>query len=120
MSPFLEQMSEERYAIQWCRNIPPTVPRYVSSSVNCGVVSVILSLFTYVEIEFNFFAGRHFQNGFRKQFSNILIDVVRTPTNALFINLVKSFKLTLKYTIISFLHVSVFNDHNQGGLFVPN
>ena len=32
---------------------------------------------------------------------------VHSPTNALFINLVKSFKFTLKYTIISLLHVSV-------------
>ena len=38
--------------------------------------------------------------------------VVHSPTNALFINLVKSFKFTLKYTIISLLHVSVFNDHH--------
>jgi len=34
--------------------------------------------------------------------------------------LVKSFKFTLKYTIISLLHVSVFNDHHQGALSVPN
>ena len=46
--------------------------------------------------------------------------VVHTPTNALFINLVKSFKFTLKYTIISLLHVSVFNDHHQRSLSVPN
>jgi len=39
--------------------------------------------------------------------------VVHTPTNVLFINLVKSFKFTLKYTIISLLHVSVFNDHKE-------
>jgi len=45
---------------------------------------------------------------------------VHTPTNALFINLVRSFKFTLKYTIISLLHVSVFNDHHQGALSVPN
>ena len=45
---------------------------------------------------------------------------VHSPTNALFINLVKSFKFTLKYTIISLLHVSVFNDHHQGVLSVPN
>ena len=32
---------------------------------------------------------------------------VHSPTNALFINLVKTFKFTLKYTIISLLHVSV-------------
>ena len=37
-----------------------------------------------------------------------------------FINLVKSFKLTLKCTIISLLHVSVFNDRHQGALSVPN
>jgi len=39
---------------------------------------------------------------------------VHTLTNALFINLFRSFKFTLKYTIISLLHVSVFNDHHQG------
>ena len=48
------------------------------------------------------------------------IYVVHSPTNALFINLVKSFKFTLKYTIISLLHVSVFNDHHQGALSVHN
>jgi len=48
------------------------------------------------------------------------IYLVHTPTNALFINLVKSFKFTLKYTIISLLHVSVFNGHHQGALSVPN
>ena len=37
-----------------------------------------------------------------------------------FINLVTSFKFTLKYTIISLLHVSVFNDHHQRALSVPN
>jgi len=45
---------------------------------------------------------------------------VHTSTNTLFIKLVKSFKFTLKYTIISLLHVSVFNGHNQGALSVPN
>jgi len=50
----------------------------------------------------------------------IIIYAVCTPTNALFINLVKSSKFTLKYTIISLLHVSVFNDHHQGALSVPN
>ena len=48
------------------------------------------------------------------------IYVVHSPTNALFINLVKSFKFTLKYTIISLLHVSVFNDHHQRAFSVPN
>ena len=48
------------------------------------------------------------------------IHAVHSPTNALFINLVKSFKSTLKYTIISLLHVSVFNDHHQGALSVPD
>jgi len=38
------------------------------------------------------------------------MDVVHSQTNALFINLVKSFKFRLKYII---LHVSVFNDHHQ-------
>ena len=46
------------------------------------------------------------------------ICAVHSPTNVIFINLVKSFKFTLKYTIISLLHVSVFNDHHQGALFV--
>jgi hypothetical protein len=32
----------------------------------------------------------------------------------------KSFKFTLKYTLISLLRVSVFNDHHQGALSVPN
>ena len=40
------------------------------------------------------------------------IYAVHTPTNALFMNLGKSFKFTLKYTIISLLNVSVFNDHS--------
>ena len=48
------------------------------------------------------------------------IYVVHSPTNALFINLVKSFKFMLKYTIISLLHVPVFNDHHQGALSVFN
>jgi len=34
--------------------------------------------------------------------------------------MVKSFKFTLKYTIISLRHVSVFNDHHQGDISVPN
>ena len=46
--------------------------------------------------------------------------VVHSPTNSLFINLVKSFKFTLKYTMISLLHVSVFKDHHQGAVCVPN
>jgi hypothetical protein len=48
------------------------------------------------------------------------IYVLHSPTNALFIKLVKSFKFTLKYTIISLLRVSVFNDHHQGDLSVPD
>jgi len=48
------------------------------------------------------------------------IYIVHTPMNALFINLVKSFKFTLKYAIISLLHVSICNDHHQGTLSVPN
>ena len=46
-------------------------------------------------------------------------DVVYTPTNALFINLVKNSKFTSKYTTISLLHISVFNDHHQGALSLP-
>jgi len=48
------------------------------------------------------------------------IYAVPSPTNALLINLVKSFKFTLKYTIISLLHASVFNDHHQEAFSVPN
>ena len=48
------------------------------------------------------------------------IYVVQSPRNAPFINLVKSFKFTLKYTITSLLHVSVFNDHHQVALSVPD
>jgi len=48
------------------------------------------------------------------------IYVVHSPTNTLFINLVKSFKFALKYTIISLLHVSVFINHHQGALSVSN
>jgi len=40
------------------------------------------------------------------------INIVHSPTNALFVNLVKSFKFTLKYTIISHLYVSLFSDHH--------
>jgi len=50
----------------------------------------------------------------------ITVNVAHTPANVLFINFGKSFKFTLKYTIISILHVSVFNDHHQGDLSVPN
>jgi hypothetical protein len=48
------------------------------------------------------------------------IYVVYTPTNALFIDLVKSSKFTLKYTLISLLHALVFNDHHHGALPVPD
>jgi len=53
-----------------------------------------------------------FQRAFRNLRSSL-------TSNALFINLVKSFKFTLKYTILSLLHVSVFNplkpnDHYSG------
>jgi len=51
---------------------------------------------------------------------NFEICIVHSPTNALFINLAKSFKFTLKYTIISLLHISVFNDRHQGALSAPN
>ena len=51
---------------------------------------------------------------------SLVIYIVYSQTNALFINLVRSLKFTLKYTIISLLHVSVFDDHHQGALSVPN
>ena len=50
----------------------------------------------------------------------IKIDAVHKPTNALFISSVKSFKFSLKYTIISLLHVSVLNDNHQGDISVYN
>ena len=48
------------------------------------------------------------------------IYIVHSPTNVLFINFVKSFKFTLKYTITLLLHASVFKDHHQGTLSLPN
>jgi len=51
---------------------------------------------------------------------HIELYAVHTPANALFINLAKSFRFALKYKIISLMHVSVFNDHHQGALSVPN
>ena len=47
-------------------------------------------------------------NYFYRRTVHLEIYAVHSPTNALFINLVNSFKFTLKYTIISLLHVSVF------------
>jgi len=47
------------------------------------------------------------------------IYIAHSPTNALFINLVKSFKFTIKYTIISLLHVLVLTDRHQGAISVP-
>jgi hypothetical protein len=41
------------------------------------------------------------------------IDSVHSPTNALFIKLKKNLKFTLKFTLSSLLHVSVY-DHHQG------
>jgi hypothetical protein len=41
------------------------------------------------------------------------IYVVHSPTNALFIKLGKVLEFTLKHTLISLLHVSVY-DHHQG------
>ena len=68
--------------------------------VTCqGLFAVILIRNTCIESESNY--------------------VVHSPTNALFINLVKGIKFKLKYTIISLLHVSVFNDYHQGALSVP-
>jgi len=47
---------------------------------------------------------------------NVEICAVHSATKALFLILIKSFKFTLKYTIISLIHVSVFNDRHQGAL----
>ena len=63
--------------------------------------------------------GRRVEN-LELYWNKISAYIVHTPTNALFIKLVKSLKFTLKYTIISLLHVSVFNDHHQRALSVPN
>jgi len=57
---------------------------------------------------------------FYRRTAHFEVYVVHTPTNALFIILIKSFKFTLNYTIISLLYVLVFNDHHQGALSVPN
>jgi hypothetical protein len=66
----------------------------------------------------SFRLGRSFFRGnFYRCTAHFEIYVVHSPTNALFISLVK---FTLKYTIISLLHVSVFNDHHQEVLSVPN
>jgi len=62
------------------------------------------------------FGVKHFP--FYEELSEIY--AVHSPTNAIFINLVRSFKFTLKYAIISLLHVSLVNDHHQGALSVPN
>jgi len=45
--------------------------------------------------------------------------VVHTPTNALFIKLGKVLKFILKYTLISLLHVSVY-DRYQGACTAPD
>ena len=63
---------------------------------------------TYTEGIYNFYhCTMHFE-----------IYVVHSSTNALFINLVKSIKFTLKYIKLLLLHFSVFNDHNQVTLLV--
>ena len=73
-----------------------------SSAVSLASLAVLRFLFrTRRDIHIHFYRCTiHFE-----------IYVVHTPTDALFINLVKSFKFALKYTIISLLHVSVFNDY---------
>jgi len=120
-----------------------------SSSVSGSVVSYKNTdwrLFTWSSVYLNYFAPRYFagwllvlnRTGLKSWFtgpvlsmlvsdfpisttcSTIKYYVVHLPTNALFINLVKSFKFTLKYTIISLLHVSVSNARYQGALSVPN
>ena len=65
--------------------------------------------------------GNHFLHVFKYSEQNFYhctvhfeIYIVHSPTNALFINFIKSFKFTLKFTIITLVHVSVFNDHRQG------
>jgi hypothetical protein len=67
-SSFLEQMRAGRSTVQKYRNIPLTLPPYVSSSVNCSVVFAILSLFTYVEMKFGYFARGTFKVGFESSF----------------------------------------------------
>ena len=77
-----------------------------------GAVTPLKCIYIYIHIFIYLFIYRctlHFE-----------IYVVHSPTNALFTNLVKSFKFTLKYTITLLLHVLVFNDHHQGALSVPN
>ena len=87
---------------------------FVSSFANRGVCSCVSATNNSVaSVQFVVFF-------FNRWVVNFEIYVVHSPTIALFINLVKSFKFTLQYTIISLLHVSVFNDHHQGALSVPN
>jgi len=105
-----------------------------SSSVSGSVVSCKNKdwrLLTRSSVYLNYVAPRHFagwllvlnrtglKSRFAEQILSMLVSdfpinttcstlkdyVVRSLTNALFINLVKSFKFTLKYTIISLLHV---------------
>ena len=91
------------------------------------VIAIVKGAYNY-RIETNHFVGgrggRRSKN-YEKLFFNrwsvrFEIYVVQSPTNALFINLVKFFKFTFKYKIISLLHISVFNGHHKGALSVPN
>ena len=47
------------------------------------------------------------------------IYVVHIPTDALFIKLGKVLKSTLKYVLMSLLHVSAY-DHHQGACTIPD
>jgi len=49
----------------------------------------------------------------------LILYVVLSPKNALFINLVKSFKFILKHNNIAPTFL-VFNDHHHGAFSVPN
>ena len=121
-------------------NGPTPSPEYQTYRTHTHINSLAMLLENSVTVRFNLMLpwSQHISAAFYKKKNQIAehvkmdiyhfyrctvhfeIYTVHSPTNALFINLVKSFKFTLKYTIISFLPVSVFNDHHQGALSVPD
>jgi len=105
--------------VYYLKKFPALVQNVISENgkiVICKTFKVMCSV-RYViskqHIEKNFFIF------FNRCTLNFEIYAVYTPIYVLFINLVKSSKFTLKYTVISILHVSFFNDHHQGALSVP-
>jgi len=79
---------------------------------NCIAFS-LLYLKAYIGCQKYKHPGRNFPLSFYCCTVHSKIYVVHTPTNALFIKPGKVLKFTLGYTLISLLHVSVY-DHHQG------